>query len=364
MEQRLWVQRSRTPLDTPLWGREASEWSSRLWSAGSAGQAPLLARQTEPAPVESRTPAAAPAGIGYDLSTFTVYPSDDTLPGASIPDRFTPERPYFPEAPAGPQGREGGFPLGAATETSTLGVVQRCGATPCDCSPEERAAHEGLAEGDALRENLPMDHSAQRFTLSQQEPAMAVQRAAVKTLPPDTSTFWRVWGSQLQQAKRMFEEQRYGCWCGPGNVCSEVRDDIDQCCKNHDEAYAAAKVTSDSSPAAGSVSMWSIEGLKRTMAADLVLVACTQATYLDLHFYGPEAVLYREGVNAIFGNRARVAAAAFAIGALTPLLASEAELDVDDALASLDQAPAGAENGAAVAASQGAGADTDQGQAA
>jgi hypothetical protein len=103
----------------------------------------------------------------------------------------------------------------------------------------------------------------------------------------------------------MFHEQRYGCWCGPGNVCTEVRDAIDACCKEHDVAYARLGVTSGT-PGPGQVDMWSPEGFKRTMFADAGLVACTQLTKLDLHPYGPAAAAYREGVAFIFGTRAAI----------------------------------------------------------
>lgn len=139
-------------------------------------------------------------------------------------------------------------------------------------------------------------------------PGARLQRQDTRTEPPATDTFWDVWGSQLEQFRRIYEEQRYGCWCGPGNVCDEETDDIDSCCKRHDEDYGRAKVTSDENPPSGWVNMWTIEGLKRTMMADLRLVTCTQATKYDLNFYGPAAAVYREGVALIFGGRTAAAA--------------------------------------------------------
>lgn len=143
---------------------------------------------------------------------------------------------------------------------------------------------------------------------------MLIQRQDTATQPPPTATFWERWGSQLEMMRRMFEEQRYGCWCGPGNVCDRVTDDIDSCCKRHDQDYGAANATSDDPAPPGKVNMWTIEGLKATMVADLRLVACTQATKYDFNFYGPAAAAYREGVALIFGLRAAAAAWLFARG--------------------------------------------------
>lgn len=134
------------------------------------------------------------------------------------------------------------------------------------------------------------------------------------TLPPHIQTFWDTWGSQIDELSRLWNEQRYGCWCGPGNVCSEVQDDMDACCKAHDEAYGAQSVTSADPPASGYYSMWDIEGLKRTMEADATLVACVTATEYDTHLYGPTAALYRVGVQTIFGGRAAIAAWLWANG--------------------------------------------------
>lgn len=139
----------------------------------------------------------------------------------------------------------------------------------------------------------------------------AVDRETEQFLPGAARRFWAAWQRQLQIAKRMFQEQRYGCWCGPGNVCTTVTDKIDACCKRHDEAYARAGVTSGSGP---SVNIWTVEGLKRTRAADLELVRCTQATLWDWHWYGPAAHAYRTGIAFIFGARAAAASAAIAAG--------------------------------------------------
>lgn len=195
-------------------------------------------------------------------------------------------------------------------------LVQRCGAIPCNCSIEERAAHamEHLLQTTTPSLTAPMHSTSQEQDRLQPAhiPAPWIQRAP-PTLPPPTNGFWSIWGAQLAQARRMFREKRYGCWCGPGNVCTHTVDRIDECCKAHDLAYAAAGVTSDDPPPPGKVNMWTIDGLKRSMRADVDLVTCTQATKYDLHFYGPVAALYRGGVALIFGLRAAAAAAAAAL---------------------------------------------------
>jgi hypothetical protein len=117
----------------------------------------------------------------------------------------------------------------------------------------------------------------------------------------------RVWGPQLEQARQMFLRRRYGCWCGPGRDCPHTKDKIDECCKVHDKAYDALGVTSTDPPGPGMIGMWSADGLKRTMSADIRLMTCTQATILDSHFYGPTAALYRGAIPLIFGPRVAAA---------------------------------------------------------
>ena len=131
---------------------------------------------------------------------------------------------------------------------------------------------------------------------------------------PVADAFQQQWGAEIERLHRMFVEHRYGCWCGPGHTCTDETDQIDHCCHKHDEAYEAAGVTSDDPPPTGSVGMWTVEGFKRTVAADAELVACVSATEFDTHFYGPEAALYRGAVQLIFGGRAAIAAWLFANG--------------------------------------------------
>ena len=132
-----------------------------------------------------------------------------------------------------------------------------------------------------------------------------IQRQA--TQPPPDATVMQRFHSQIRMLKRAFGEKRYGCFCGPGHVCETPHDAIDQCCKEHDEAYDRAGVSS--TPGPGQVNMWSAEGFVRTMGADLALVGCTAATMYDLHIYGPAAAAYRASVAVIFGSRAAIATA-------------------------------------------------------
>lgn len=126
--------------------------------------------------------------------------------------------------------------------------------------------------------------------------------------------FMESFGHEIDGLRRMFNEQRYGNWCGPGNVGTEVTDDMDACCQAHDQAYGAQAVTSEDPPPSGYYSMWDIEGFKRTIDADATLVSCVAATAVDTNWYGPAAAAYRAGVVAIFGARAGIAAAAISWG--------------------------------------------------
>jgi hypothetical protein len=127
---------------------------------------------------------------------------------------------------------------------------------------------------------------------------------------PGVRAAWAFWKRQLEIVARAFRERRYGCWCGPGNVCSQTRDVLDLCCKAHDNAYAAVGVTSGSS---GGIGMWSVEGLKRTEAADSALVSCA-ARALTNPALGPAAHAYARGVMTIFGTRAQAARVARLLG--------------------------------------------------
>jgi len=120
--------------------------------------------------------------------------------------------------------------------------------------------------------------------------------------PPDLD---RTLDPEIERLARMFSELRYGCWCGPGNVCTQETDAIDTCCRIHDQAYERVGVSSGTLRP-GQVSMWSAEGLRRTVGADLALVFCTRRTYVDPHWYGPAATLYREGVATVFTARAAI----------------------------------------------------------
>jgi hypothetical protein len=106
---------------------------------------------------------------------------------------------------------------------------------------------------------------------------------------------------QLGEYKRMFSEQRHGCWCGPGHTCEGEADDIDACCHHHDLNYDAAGVAAES--------MWSGPSLIKTQSADEALVSCLAATIAGPTWHGPAAVDYRALAMAIFGARAAAAEA-------------------------------------------------------
>jgi hypothetical protein len=123
--------------------------------------------------------------------------------------------------------------------------------------------------------------------------------------------FWAIWRNQLEAARRMFTQARWGCWCGPGNVCTTIQDPMDACCRAHDQEYTRVGVTSGTGPGIG---MWTLDGLKRTRIADETLVVCTQKTLWDGRFYGPAGATFRYGVAYVFGTRAAGARAAQAMG--------------------------------------------------
>lgn len=160
----------------------------------------------------------------------------------------------------------------------------------------------------ARAERRRIDHFKKKGLLKYQRESEAVGEVD-PFFPSPARAAWAFWQRQLEVVARAFREQRYGCWCGPGNVCDTVTDELDRCCQAHDRAYAAVGVSSGS----GGISMWSIEGLKRTEAADDALVACA-ARNLNLPALGPAARAYARSVMVIFGTRARAARTARYLG--------------------------------------------------
>src|SRR5579859_951525 len=203
--------------------------------------------------------------------------------------------------------------FGASTvvETPSQPVLQR----KCACSG---ASGEDDECAECKEKHLMQRHSSPNKVSPLSSPSSSamssvpLQRQQAGTLeqgsqPPPDQTFRQRWGSQIEMLKRMYKEQRYGCWCGPGHVCEEERDNIDACCKRHDLAYDALGV-SGSETGPGQVGMWSIEGLRRTVRADLTFVASLELTAFDPHFYGPAAAHYRAAAQLIFGTRALIGA--------------------------------------------------------
>lgn len=108
--------------------------------------------------------------------------------------------------------------------------------------------------------------------------------------------------AELEPLKRLFLDHRHGCWCGPGHICEDEQDEMDTYCHHHDLAYDAAGVTSGGPGSGGGVDMWSRRGLQATVEADEALVAGVSS----LSGLDTEATVYRDGVELIFGTRARV----------------------------------------------------------
>jgi Domain of unknown function (DUF4157)/Phospholipase A2 len=120
--------------------------------------------------------------------------------------------------------------------------------------------------------------------------------------PKDIDDFIKTWSSKLRSLKNL---DRYGCYCGRGHICKDPKDDIDQCCKDHDDRYDNVHVNTE-----GGISMWTPLGLVLTQFADLALVGCLELTILDpFHWHGLEATAYRAAAMALFTARANLAGA-------------------------------------------------------
>jgi hypothetical protein len=95
----------------------------------------------------------------------------------------------------------------------------------------------------------------------------AKAEAAAKQL---VENFASTWGSDISGWETMFTQARYGCWCGPGNVCDGEQDAMDTCCHHHDLAYDALGLAF--------ASMWTFDAMKTTLSADETLIACVEAS--------------------------------------------------------------------------------------
>jgi hypothetical protein len=82
--------------------------------------------------------------------------------------------------------------------------------------------------------------------------------------------FASTWGSDISGWESMFTQARYGCWCGPGNVCQDEQDQMDGCCHHHDLAYDSLGLTFGS--------MWTFDAMKKTLSADETLIACVESS--------------------------------------------------------------------------------------
>lgn len=189
-------------------------------------------------------------------------------------------------------------------------VAQQRAMTPAGelrLGPEHDAA-EVQAEAFAVGTSRSVAASPEPAGVVRRQTSAPERPAAepLRTQPPPDATPWDRFWSQRRMLERMFQENRYGCWCGPGHVCREVRDPIDACCKAHDKGYDRQRVSS--TPGPGEIDMWSAEGFVRTAGIDQALVDCTQAAQSkDLRLGTAE--LYVDGVELIFGTRVRIASA-------------------------------------------------------
>ena len=76
-------------------------------------------------------------------------------------------------------------------------------------------------------------------------------------------------GSDISRWKEALNFE-YGCWCGPGNRCSEDVDAMDGCCHQHDLAYDALGLDFDT--------MWSPVAIVKAHSADQALYDCVSSS--------------------------------------------------------------------------------------
>ena len=118
-----------------------------------------------------------------------------------------------------------------------------------------------------------------------------------------SSQFTGAWARAVAALRRMQDEFiRHGCWCGPGDRCATVRDEIDRACQAHDLGYNAVRVNTP-----GGTDMWTPRGFILTERADGDLVRNLEATKIDGRSYSPTAQSFRERAITLFSARARLA---------------------------------------------------------
>lgn len=110
------------------------------------------------------------------------------------------------------------------------------------------------------------------FTEIEQEAARLLSRSvevAADWLRNVAETFESDHQSKIESWKEALKFE-YGCWCGPGNRCSDDVDKMDGCCHQHDLAYDGLQLDFNS--------MWSPAAIVATMEADQALVDCVSAS--------------------------------------------------------------------------------------
>ncbi len=260
-------------------------------------------------PLDARFRTQAETRLGFDFSSVRVHADSAAASSArqigaaayTVGNHIVFGRGRFPPVTAGGQRLVNHELTHVAQQGATMptaDLVLGAERDPAEAEADEVAA--GLTGGPSLKARPPAVGAVRRQTL-EADPEAGAGRA---TQPPPDSTAWERFKSQGPMLSRMFTENRYGCWCGPGNVCPEVRDPIDACCKAHDEGYARVGVSSTPKP--GEVDMWSADGFIRTMEIDKALVGCTQTAQQKDKRLGA-AQLYVTGVSLIFGTRVSIA---------------------------------------------------------
>jgi len=123
--------------------------------------------------------------------------------------------------------------------------------------------------------------------------------------------FWAFWEPRLRRAEQEFYNRtiRHGCFCGPGSVCNVVTDSLDRCCQAHDAAYTAVGVNTP-----GGVSMFTLDGVKRTIAADETLARCSQVAINDGTPYPASVRRFQSGLVQFFTMRAQAGRTAIRLG--------------------------------------------------
>jgi Phospholipase A2 len=137
------------------------------------------------------------------------------------------------------------------------------------------------------------------FTDIEQEAARLLSRPVEEAstwLTSVVETFESSYGSQIASWKQMLNLE-YGCWCGPGNRCTEDVDAMDGCCHHHDLAYDSLDLAFDS--------MWSPAAMVATIDADETLVSCVSAS--DKPEDSDETKAYRAVLLDVFKARIEIA---------------------------------------------------------